>query len=126
MSPAGFQYPAVTSSTKATPEDPIPILLAPTPNVRNSLLFGLAAGALIGGQAGRSINDNQRRGSSYGGDSYYTTTETRCSTVNSYYSEERIDEYRVEYSYQGKVYTTYMDQRPGDRIPVRVSVTPAN
>ena len=55
----------------------------------------------------------------------YTSYEERCTTHTSYREEERIDGYRVDYEYRGRVYSTHMDERPGDRIKVSVDVTPA-
>jgi len=37
-----------------------------------------------------------------------------------------MDGYNVTYRYQGRTYSTQMDHRPGKRIPVNVSVSPAN
>lgn len=81
------------------------------------------AGALLGGSIG---NDHARYSRAYGrGGGYSTTTETRCSTRTEYHEEERIDGYRVRYSYAGRVYTTRMGHHPGTRVRVNVNVTPA-
>jgi uncharacterized protein YcfJ len=80
------------------------------------------AGALLGGSVGRDHARYRGAGAPHGG---YTTLETRCSVRDEYHDEERIDGYRVEYRYDGRVYTTRMDRHPGDRIRVNVSVTPA-
>ena len=52
-------------------------------------------------------------------------TVQRCET--SYHEEwqERVDGYRVTYLYHGRRQVTEMPNRPGDRIRVRVDVTPA-
>ena len=79
------------------------------------------AGALLGGSIG---NDHQRNRPAYR--QGYTTTEQRCSVTYEQHYEERIQGYRVEYVYDGQHYSTHMDQPPGDRIRVNVSVTPAS
>ena len=75
------------------------------------------AGALIGGAIG---NDQARRD-----DRYYTDSETRCYTVSERYSERRIVGYDVQYRYRGDVYMSQLDYDPGERMRVRISVSPA-
>lgn len=75
------------------------------------------AGALIGGAIG---NDQARRD-----DRYYAQSETRCRTVSEPYSERRIVGYDVQYRYRGDVYMSQLDYDPGERMRVRISVTPA-
>ena len=53
---------------------------------------------------------------------------TPCSVVRRRYQEtweERTDGYRVTYVYNGRRQVTEMPNRPGDRIRVRVDVSPA-
>lgn len=76
-------------------------------------------GALIGSAIGHDVASNKHRGSTH-----HTALEERCQTVNNYYEEEQLDGYRVTYRYRGQTYTTHMDEHPGDRINVRVSVRP--
>ena len=75
------------------------------------------AGALVGGAIG---NNSARRD-----DRYYSSTETRCRTVDERVSERRIIGYDVQYRYRGDVYMSHLDYDPGERMRVRVSVTPA-
>ena len=75
------------------------------------------AGALIGGAIG---NDQARRD-----DRYYTDSETRCRTISERSSERRIIGYDVQYRYRGDVYISQLDYDPGERMRVRVNVTPA-
>ena len=79
------------------------------------------AGALLGGSIG---NDHQRHRPAY--KQSYTTTEQRCRVTHEQHYEERVEGYQVDYVYDGKKYSTHMDQAPGDRIRVDVSVTPAS
>ncbi len=75
------------------------------------------AGALVGGAIG---NNTARRD-----DRYYGSTETRCRTVDERSSERRIIGYDVQYRYRGDVYMSHLDYDPGERMRVRVSVSPA-
>ncbi len=79
------------------------------------------AGALLGGSIGR---DHARRHAAAHEYTEYTTTQTRCSVRTEYHEEERVEAYRVKYTYNGRVYVTRMKEHPGDRVPVSVSVVP--
>ncbi len=77
------------------------------------------AGTLLGASVGRDISrDHGGRG--------YVTHERRCETVDHYVTEEQLVGYRVKYRYKGDIYRTRTDEHPGKRIPVEVSVKPAN
>jgi uncharacterized protein YcfJ len=80
-----------------------------------------AAGAVIGGTVGRNVD--QRNG---GPDRQYEGTERRCRVINEPREERRAVGYDVEYRYRGEVYMSRLDYDPGDRLRVRVSVTPAD
>jgi uncharacterized protein YcfJ len=77
-----------------------------------------AAGAIIGGAVGYNVS-RDRKG--YAGERVYERCETRYR--DSY--EERIDGYDVTYEYAGRRYLTQLPYDPGDRIRIRVDVTPA-
>ncbi len=77
------------------------------------------AGTLLGASVGHDISHNR------GGRSY-VTHERRCETVDHYVTEDRLVGYRVKYRYKGDIYMTRTDEHPGRRIPVEVSVKPAN
>lgn len=77
------------------------------------------AGAVIGAAVGNQIARQNRHG---GGQ--YRGYEERCETVNHRETSRRIDGYRVTYRYNGQTYTTRMDRDPGQRVRVKVSVTP--
>ena len=47
----------------------------------------------------------------------YTTTETRCKTVND--TSEKVVGYDVKYDLDGKIGRVRMDEEPGSKIPVR-------
>ena len=82
-----------------------------------------AVGAVIGASAGASIGRNS------GGGGYQTEPtygyQQRCSTVNDYSVEQRVDAYDVAYRYHGRVYYTRLPYDPGDRLAVTVDVRPA-
>lgn len=85
-----------------------------------------AAGAVIG--AGIGHEQAVRRNAQYG---VYTGappreyTVQRCETRYREDVQERIDGYRVTYVYNGRRQVTEMAHKPGDRIRVRVDVSPA-
>lgn len=81
---------------------------------------GIVVGAILGGSIGRDIGQrvNDRRGGTY------YTTEQVCRNYQDYHDEQRIVGYHVLYRYRGEVYSTETEHHPGDRIKVRVSVTP--
>ena len=82
---------------------------------------GTVAGVLLGGSIGRDIG--KRAG---GGEHIRYTTEEVCKTYQDVHEEERVTGYDVEYRYRGQRYTTQTAEHPGDRIKVRVSVSPVN
>jgi len=84
---------------------------------------GILVGSVLGGSIGRDIGRDIGRKSAGPGHQYYTT-EQRCETYQNYHQEERITGYHVSYKYHGNIYHTRMQSHPGDRIKVRVTVTP--
>lgn len=80
------------------------------------------AGALIGGAIGHNVSvDRQRqlRGSPL-------RTEERCEVRYRDSFVDRIDGYDVTYEYAGREYVTQLPYDPGERIRVRVDVTPVD
>jgi uncharacterized protein YcfJ len=78
-------------------------------------------GTLLGSSIGHDAAvRRQRRESS----EVYSRTVERCETSYSIDRQERIDGYEVTYRYRGRTFTTRTDSHPGERIRVRVSVTP--
>ena len=77
------------------------------------------AGALIGGAIGHrvSVDRAQQRGDEL-------RSYERCDVRYRDSFVERIDGYDVTYEYAGREYITRMPYDPGDRIRVRVDVTP--
>jgi uncharacterized protein YcfJ len=81
------------------------------------LLIG--AGALLGASIGTDVA-HQR-----GAQSYYVT-QRRCGVDYELRDTERVVGYRVGYRYQNDVYYMRTDTPPGDRIRVRVDVSPVD
>ena len=84
-----------------------------------------AIGSMVGGMAGRQVYENTQR------DRYTPAGTVRvCEPEpvgNGYYgrtSDGRGSAYDVTYEYNGRQYTRRMDYHPGDRVRVRVDVTP--
>lgn len=50
----------------------------------------------------------------------------RCETVDRYEQQQKVTGYHVKYRYDGQTFYTQTSEHPGQRIPVRVSVSPAN
>lgn len=82
----------------------------------NGRPFTTAAGAFLGGALGYSAARSRP--------TMRVSSEEHCRTVNSYRSEERVDEYEVHYRYRGEIHETVLPYHPGNKIRVRVSVEP--
>jgi uncharacterized protein YcfJ len=81
-----------------------------------------ASGAVIGAAIG---HNTAMRNSGYTPPPPREYTAQRCETRYHDEYQERIDGYRVTYVYHGRRQVTEMPNRPGDRIRVRVDVSPA-
>jgi uncharacterized protein YcfJ len=77
------------------------------------------AGAVAGGAIG---SETERRNNP---ERYYESAQTRCRIVDGWEEERRIAGYDVEYRYRGQVYISRLPYDPGERLRIRVSVTPA-
>lgn len=88
------------------------------------------AGAVLGGSIGRDVKHNNRRANRHsdGNNDYYQNTryETvqRCEIRDSYVTKEQVVGYDVAYKYRGDVFYTQLNERPGDKIKVKVTVKP--
>lgn len=80
-----------------------------------------AAGAVIGGAIGRDADKN-----SGGTERRYVTTEQRCQLVDIEREERRIAGYDVEYQFKGDVFVSRLSYDPGNKLRVRVAVSPAD
>lgn len=84
---------------------------------------GMLAGAIIGSAIGHDIGERRRAAQSYHEPRVYTVERCGVRYVDNY--EERIEGYDVEYVYEGRHYHTRLPYDPGERIRIRVDVTPA-
>lgn len=88
---------------------------------------GTVAGAVIGSAIGHDAAQ-RRTGDEYGGN--YDGREARpveserCETRYSERVEQRVDGYRVTYRYNDRNYQTDLPYDPGERLRVRVTVSP--
>lgn len=80
-----------------------------------------AGGAVIGAAIGHQ-NGMRRYGAVSSPQPY---TVQRCETRYHDEYQERVEGYRVTYVYHGRRQVTELPYRPGDRIRVRVDVSPA-
>jgi uncharacterized protein YcfJ len=81
-----------------------------------------AAGAVIGAAVG---HQQAVKRAAYASQPPREYTVQRCETHYRDEWQERTDGYRVTYVYNGRRQVTEMANRPGDRIRVRVDVSPA-
>jgi uncharacterized protein YcfJ len=82
------------------------------------------AGAVVGGAIGRDQADRRTAQNGYGPQPRGYDIQ-RCETRYAERWEERTDGYRVTYVYNGRRQVTELPYRPGNRIRVRVDVSPA-
>lgn len=84
--------------------------------------IGTVAGAVLGGSIGADAEHNAERRDAVP----ETATVERCRIVQDVHVEQQRVGYRVRYRYHGRDFETRFDAPPGPRIPVRVSVVPAD
>ena len=80
-----------------------------------------AAGAVIGGAIGRNVDKNNG-----GPDRVYESSERRCRVVDVEREDRRVAGYDVEYRYKGDVFVSRLDYDPGNKLRVRVAISPAD
>ena len=78
---------------------------------------GTVAGAILGASIANDISHKHQRPA-------YTKREKVCSKIRKVSYKEEITGYNVTYKYRGNVFETFMDQAPGDKIKVAVSIQP--
>jgi uncharacterized protein YcfJ len=82
------------------------------------------AGAIIGAAVGHDVAE-QRRAAEGRVPGPREETVERCETRYESQVEQRNDGYRVTYEYQGRTYQTRLPYDPGEKIRIRVAVSPA-
>jgi uncharacterized protein YcfJ len=87
---------------------------------------GRDAATAVGAVVGAAVGSQQaQRRAAYGSAPAREYTVQRCETRYRDEWQERTDGYRVTYVYNGRRQVTQLPYRPGDRIRVRVDVSPA-
>ncbi|MBT8077178.1 MAG: glycine zipper 2TM domain-containing protein [Gammaproteobacteria bacterium] len=90
---------------------------------------GNDAATVAGTMIGAAIANDTARRTAIDNGHYYSSRHSRpvrrCETTYSSYEEERIDGYKVLYSYNGRKYLTETPYEPGSRLRIRVDVRPA-
>lgn len=85
------------------------------------------AGAVLGASVGHDVKHAKRDRDRYARDRHqYDRYEVvqRCEIRDNYVVQEQVVGYNVAYKYQGNVFHTEMDQHPGRKIKVKVTVDP--
>lgn len=77
------------------------------------------AGTILGGSVGRDVSRNH-----HGYSDRYAGTREVCRSIDHAYDEQRIVGYHVAYRYKGQTYHTRTNNDPGDKLRIRVSVSP--
>ena len=92
---------------------------------------GTVAGAVIGSAIGYDAAKRRASeayggdyGGDYGGREGRSVNSERCETRYSERVDQRIDGYRVTYRYHDRNYQTDLPYDPGERLRVRVTVSP--
>lgn len=83
------------------------------------------AGVLIGSAIGHDAEANNSGRDRHRNRDHEVRTRERCETRYERHEEERIDGYRVSYSFQGENFTTRTEYEPGDKIRIAVNARPA-
>ncbi len=83
------------------------------------------AGAVIGSAIGHDAAERRQASAPQGGPPPREYTVERCDVRYRDEWHERVESYRVTYVYNGREQVTELPYRPGERIRVRVDVTPA-
>ncbi|NND38137.1 MAG: glycine zipper 2TM domain-containing protein [Pseudomonadales bacterium] len=86
---------------------------------------GAVLGGLLGGSIGRDIarQNHDNRGYHQDDRAGYRTVQ-RCETRYQEVEVQKLVAYEVSYRYRGKIYQAQTSEHPGDRLPLRVTVTP--
>ncbi len=135
-------HPVYRTEVHVTPVEHCRIERRPARSRRASAT-GPILGAIIGGAVGNALGHKKRNkqvgavlGAALGGSVGYDVSRRRdgdravyreqevCDVVAEETSRERLVGYDVTYRYAGETYSARLREHPGDRIPVRVRVTP--
>lgn len=103
---------------------------------------GTVLGAIVGGVLGNTVGKGDGRkaatvaGAVAGGvignrvsaahDHPVVSQQTVCRPVDNYAPQQQIVAYDVEYRYRGEVYMSRLPFDPGERLRIRVTISPAD
>jgi len=104
-------------------------------SARGTVVGGIIGGAIgqhLGGHDPAAVITGTLVGAAIGHDmahqqqsrDYVVVDQRRCHEYTEYREVTQQDGYMVTYRYHGEVFTAHMDQRPGRRLRVKVSVEP--
>ena len=79
------------------------------------------AGAVIGGAIGHDVDKNNGSGP----DRAYQGTRENCRIVDVENERREVAGYDVEYRYRGEVFMSRLNYDPGQRLRIRVAISPA-
>lgn len=83
---------------------------------------GNTALTFAGAVTGAAIANSHRNAA--GNQRYYRDRHKLCRTVRHRREVKQVDGYRVTYRYKGRTFVRIMDEDPGNRVRIRVSVMP--
>ncbi|WP_151634575.1 glycine zipper 2TM domain-containing protein [Noviherbaspirillum aerium] len=116
---------------------PVQRQVQPQRGMGGSIVGGIAGGILgnqVGGGSGRTVataagaiagaivGDRMENNTAGAGNVVEQQPVRQCRTIDNW--QTRTNGYAVTYEYHGHTYTSMMPYDPGDRMRVRVSVTP--
>lgn len=78
----------------------------------------------IGGLGGAALGANNAKRQARRNARVVVDSRQVCRTVTDQRSEQRQNGYDVTYRYQGQLYTTRTEQRPGARLPIALEAKP--
>lgn len=84
---------------------------------------GRRAATAAGVMVGSAIGSNTKHSGQYNNNRYDRRNNSRaCYTQRDHRVEQRITGYDVSYDYNGQIYQTRLQNHPGDRVRIQVSV----
>lgn len=93
--------------------------------IGNKVSHNKKAGTIIGAVLGASVgHDISKQGYSHSSTNIHYSNQRHCQVTHKISYQETVIGYNVWYRYQGSQYKTRMDNHPGKRIKVSVSVKP--
>jgi len=121
-------------------EEQVPVGMQPNADEHGKRTVATMIGTLVGGLLGNQVGKGDGRtaatvagavaggvvGSQVARDRPQYTIQRHCRETGAVAGPRHVVAYDVEYRYRGEVFTSRLSYDPGDRLRVRVSVTPAD